>query len=142
MACKIQVLVIILFLIPIHLNAQNCIKEQAYTPGVGTDERKEILDAFKIEVVELLNTEVIFSVKYLKVYKGWAWIQVLPESIDKKEHFEDLLALMCALNGNWTVVEIPCVETDNPDCITSVYYYNGLKKRYPELPVCILPISE
>lgn len=119
--------------------AQNCLKEDAYTPPKGTAERQDILDALRAEVYKMHNIKVIFIVKYLQVYNGWAWVHTLPQSVDGQEHYEDILALMQNTGGKWEVVEIPCVEEENDDCITSESYYDRLIERFPDLPECILP---
>ncbi len=123
-----------------EISSQDYVKEDAYTPAKGTLERQDILDAVRAEVYKMLNVEVIFVVKYLKVYNGWAWIHALPQSVDGQEHYEDILALLYSTNGKWKVIEIPCVEEENPDCITSESYYDRLRERFPELPECILPL--
>jgi hypothetical protein len=136
---KYIALVLLYLVIFLKINGQDCNKEDTYTPPKGSNERKDILDVLREEVYKMHTIEVIFIVKYLKVYNGWAWLHVQPQSIDEKEHYEDLLALMHNNGNKWEVVEIPCVEEDNPDCITSESYYSGLIQRFPEIPRCILP---
>ncbi len=121
--------------------AQNCKKEDTYTPEKGTDERNAILDALREKICEMHNINVIFVMHYLKVYNGWAWVHTLPQDANGTNHYEDLLALIRKEDKHWIVLEIPCAEEDNPDCITSEDYYRGLIKRHPGIPECILPIE-
>ena len=121
--------------------AQDCQEQNTYTPEKGTQERKDILDALRENVYKMHNTEVVFVVRYLKVYDGWAWVHTLPQTPDGSNMFEDLLALLHQENDQWKVIEIPCAEEDNPLCITSEDYYQNLIKRHPGLPECILPTN-
>ena len=121
------------------INAQNSLKLKAYTPQKGTTERKEILDALREKMYEMHHLEVIFVVKYMKVFNGWAWVHTLPQSPDGKNKYEDVLALIHKENNGWQVKEIPCTEIENPECIDSEDYFTNLKKRFPDMPVCILP---
>jgi hypothetical protein len=83
---------------------------------------------------------VVFVVKYLKVKDGWAWTHTLPQSPDGVNRYEDISALLNIQDGIWKVVEIPCMEIDNPDCIDGPGYFEGLKKRFPKIPTEILPV--
>lgn len=127
----------VLFVLSVH--AQDCINENVYTPEKGSGERKEILDALREELFELHHIKVIFVVNYMKVYEGWAWLHTLPQEADGSDQYEDILALIHKENTQWIVLEIPCAEEENPQCITSKDYFEGLKERFPELPECILP---
>lgn len=139
MKYTLSFIIIILLHSNMKIDAQNCIKEDTYIPAKGTAERQDILDALRAEVNKMINMEVVFVVVYLQVYDGWAWIDALPQSIDGTIRLEDVLALVHNTNGNWEVVEIPCVEEENDDCITSESYYDRLIERFPDLPECILP---
>jgi len=114
-------------------------EEEAYTPQPGTAERKAILDALRAWVKGGQHPEVIFVVKHLKVKNGYAWVHTLPQSKDGSSRYEDLSALLKKDHGLWSVAEIPCGEVDNPDCIGDPGYFDGLKLRFPEMPVDILP---
>jgi hypothetical protein len=139
MRIKIIFLPVLLFLLYGFTNAQNCTKEDVYTPEKGSKERKEILDALRKNVFDMHHINAIFVVNYMKVYDGWAWIHTMPQEADGTNRYEDMLALVHKKNGEWKILEIPCTEEENPNCITSENYYEGLKKRFPELPECILP---
>lgn len=119
--------------------AQDCISEDVYTPQKGSDERKEILDALREEIFNMHHINVIFVVNYMKVYNGWAWLHTLPQDADGTNQYEDILALVHKKDLEWKVLEIPCAEEENSNCITSETYFEGLKKRFPEVPECILP---
>jgi hypothetical protein len=123
----------------VRLTAQDCPGQQAYTPDRGTQERKAVLDALREEVYGMHGIRVVFVVRYMKVCDGWAWVHTQPRSADGKEQYEDILALIGRSGDDWQVLEIPCVEEENPDCINSENYFEGLKKRFPGLPANILP---
>ncbi len=119
--------------------AQDCINEDAYTPEKGSNDRKEILETLRKEIFKIHYIKVIFVVNYMKVCDGWAWVHALPQEADGTNQYEDILALIHKEDLEWEILEIPCAEEDNPNCITSENYFEGLKKRFPELPECILP---
>ena len=111
---------------------------EAYTPQPGTAERKAILDALRVWVKRGHDPDVIFVVKHLKVKNGYAWVHTLPRSKDGSSRYEDLSALLKKDQGLWSVVEIPCGEVDNPDCIGDPGYFDGLNQRFPDMPDDIL----
>jgi len=105
-----------------------------YTPARGSQERKAILDAMRREFSSHLGLEVIFVVRHLKVKDGWAWVHTWPQSPDGTQKYEDLLALLNFRDHEWQVVEIPCTEVENPDCIDSQTYFSRLRERFPGVP--------
>ena len=112
---------------------------EAYSPQPGSAERKAILDALREWVKRGHDPDVIFVVKHLKVKNGYAWVHTLPRSKDGSSRYEDLSALLKEDRGRWEVVEVPCGEADNPDCIGDPGYFDGLKQRFPDMPEDILP---
>lgn len=129
-------------LLSMSLHAQNCDKDDAYTPEKGTEERQAILNVLREKVYEMHHVKVIFVVNYLKVYDAWAWIHVMPEQADGPNRYEDILALIQKEENQWKIMEIPCTEEENPDCITSKNYYAGLIERFPAMAKCILPMDQ
>jgi hypothetical protein len=111
----------------------------AHTPKPGSAERKEILQALRAEVKRRHHLDVVFVVKHLKVKMGFAWVHALPRSRDGSSRYEDVSALLKKGKGPWTVVEIPCAEEDNPQCIGNPAYFQKLKERFPKMPPDILP---
>jgi len=112
------------------------------TPAPGASVRKAVLDSLREELKRMHELEVVFVVQHLKVKDGWAWIHVRPQSADGLQHYEDVAALLTMQDGGWTVVEIPCMEVDNPDCLDSPEFFAGLRKRFPQIPSAILPTAE
>jgi hypothetical protein len=110
-----------------------------YTPAPGTAERRAILDAMRLEVKALHQLDVVFVVVSMKACNGWAFAHTRPRSGDGSSRYEDFLALLHRVKGTWWVVEIPCTEEDNPDCIGSPGYLTKLVARFPGLPPGILP---
>lgn len=111
----------------------------ASTPAPGTPLRKAILDALRQEVWRLHGIKVVFVVRHLAVKKAWAWVHTQPQSPDGAERYEDFLALMNMQNGVWRVAEIPCSAPDNPNCLDGPEYFEGLKRRFPKMPIEIFP---
>lgn len=94
-------------------------------------EQAEILHALK---TELGRNDLIFTIDALNIRDGWAWIQTRPASLDGRDQFEDICALLRKKNGQWTVVELPCAEEDNPDCLGSPFFPERLRQRVPAPP--------
>jgi len=109
------------------------------TPLPGSPLRKAVLDAFRKEVKRVHGLDVVFVVKYLKVKNGWAWAHTLPQSPDGSNQYEDVSALLQLQDGAWTVVEVPCGEDENPDCLNGPGYFSGLQRRFPGVPTQIFP---
>ncbi|MBN1254550.1 MAG: hypothetical protein JXA50_04690 [Deltaproteobacteria bacterium] len=112
---------------------------EAYTPQPGSAERKAILDTLREWVKGQHHLEVIFVVRHLKVKNGYAWVHSMPQSKDGANMYEDISVLLKKVKDRWEIAEIPCAEEDNPDCIGDPGYFDGLKKRFPEMPEDILP---
>jgi hypothetical protein len=53
-------------------------QEQAYTPKMGSTERKAVLGALCSVVQQALKKSVVFKVDYLKVQEGWAFMRGVP----------------------------------------------------------------
>ena len=120
-----------------------CTHVQAYdsnlTPLPGNPLRKAVLDALRQEVKRIHGMDVVFVVRHLKVKDGWAWVHTLPQSPDGSNRYEDVSALLQLKKGYWKVVEIPCAEEENPDCLNGPAYFSGLRKRFPSVPSEIFP---
>jgi len=110
-----------------------------HTPQPGSAERRAILDAMRMKIMELHRLDVVFSVKSINVSHGWAWVHSLPRSKDGLASYEDFYALLRNVNGRWMIAEIPCTEPDNSECIDSPGYFRRLARRFPGLPASILP---
>lgn len=109
------------------------------TPPPGTPMRKAVLDALRLEVKRIHGLDVVFVVRHLKVKDGWAWAHTLPQSPDGGRQYEDVSALLQLQDDVWTVVEIPCREEENPDCLTGPEYVLRLQERFPSVPLEIFP---
>lgn len=107
-------------------------------PPPGDPVRKAVLDGLRSEVARLHGLEVVFVVGHLRVKDGWAWVETRPQSRDGASRFEDISALLRLRDGGWQVVEMPCTEVDNPDCLEAPDYFPRLLSRYPSLPVEVL----
>jgi hypothetical protein len=111
-----------------------------YTPPAGSVERKAILDAVRKEVKSWSGLDVVFVVRYLKVYSGWAWIATLPQSRDGLSHYEDVSGLLQRTKGEWKLVETrPGACDDEPECADDKTYFKKLRSRFPSAPPNIFP---
>lgn len=112
---------------------------QATDSHPGTPLRKAVLDALRQEVKRIHGLDVVFFVRHLKVQDGWAWVQTRPQSTEGSSRYEDVSALLQLQEGTWTVVEIPCGEEENPDCLNGPEYFSRLQGRFPLSPTTIYP---
>ena len=111
-------------------------------PPPGSPERKAILDALRVELRRYQDEPMVFVVRHLKVADRWAWVVADPQSADATSYYEPVSALLRKRGGSWTLVEMPCAEEDNPECITNPGYFPRLRARRPDVPPEILPPSE
>lgn len=111
----------------------------AYTPPSGSPERRCIIEALRQKLRSLHQLEVIFEVHFLKVHQGWAWIHASPRSRDDRQHYEPVYALLKQEGGRWLVVEFPCTEEDNPECVGYPGFFHKLRTRFPAAPRDIFP---
>jgi len=112
---------------------------EVFTPAPGSVERKAILDVMRMKVRELHELDVVFVVKSMKVCQGWAWVHTQPRSEDGNSRYEDFYALLQRVKGTWTIVEIPCTEPEDPECMDSPGYFGKISSRFAGLPAVILP---
>lgn len=113
---------------------------RVFTPPAGSPLRRQILDALRLEVRQLLGIETRFVVDYLKVKDGWCWISARPQSPDGLQRYEGISALLHE-DGDWKIEELPCAEPENPECLDAPDYFTGLLTRFPTIPQDILPAS-
>ena len=113
--------------------------QQGLPPPVGSSERQAIADVLRREVKALQGIDTRFVITHLQVKDNWAWIQTRPQSPGGENSYEDIAALLHKVNGAWQVVEIPCTEPDNPDCLGGPEYFRRLQGRFPEAPGEIFP---
>lgn len=48
--------------------------QKAYTPKVGSPERKAIMDALRVPIQKTLKKKVVFKANHFKVLNGWAFV--------------------------------------------------------------------
>ena len=112
----------------------------AFTPPIGSPLRKAILDGLRREILQLHGLQVVFVVDSLLVKDGWAWLDSRPQSQDRTSNYESISALLHLESGRWKVMEIPCTEVENPDCLDDAHYVEHLQQRFPAAPLpFILP---
>ena len=109
------------------------------TPLPGNPLRKQVLDALRDELKRISGLDVVFVIKHLRVKDGWAWVHTLPQSPDGSNQYEDISALLRFRNASWKVVEIPCTEEGNQDCLNGPGFFKKLKAGYPTVDDEIFP---
>lgn len=106
----------------------------AYTPAAGSPERKAILDAYRARWKQGGEiADVVFVVNDLKVHRGWAWLNVSPQSSNAGQQYEAEQGLLRKRGGRWRVLERTAGFTDA--------YIRKLKKKYPSVPSDIFPTT-
>lgn len=124
----------------LNISSSNAAPEAAVTPTVAAStERKAILDAVRLEIKRLHGLQVVFVVRQLKIANNWAWLHALPQSRDGKNRYEDVVALLRKHKGQWKIMEMPCTEEDNPDCLGDPNFFKHLQQRIKGIPPEILP---
>jgi hypothetical protein len=117
--------------------------DDLHTPVAGSAERKAILDAVREEYKEGDDHPAQFKVNYLKVHKGWAWIDVTPLNSSGKPVADPAPLLFQIDNGKWVSRDLNDVgmqgdEHEGPHD-PSPKYIKALQKKYPGMPLDIIP---
>jgi hypothetical protein len=107
----------------------------AYTPAKGSPERSAIIAGAKEALTKQGMKDAVLQVTYLKVKRGWAWIQVNPQSANGSQHYESQSGLLQEKPKNWALVEWMPVE----DEMDTNSYFTILKTKYPKAPADIYP---
>ena len=109
----------------------------AHTPKPGSAERQAILDALRG------TDQVQFKVHYLKVHRGWAWVDVTPLGKDGKAVAEGGPALLHQEQGAWKVMDLSKVPEDPNDPLgaedASPGFVRNVMKTFPGVPADIFP---
>lgn len=109
----------------------------AYTPPKASAERKAILDALRG------NQQGLFKVNYLKVHRGWAWVDTTPLTKEGKAVAEGGPNLLHREDGNWKVLDLAKVPEDPDDPLgpedASPVFVKNLLKTFPGVPRDIFP---
>ena len=114
-------------------------KDEVHTPDKGSVERSAILEAVHAQYArndpDRTAATVEFTVPYLKVHNGWAWIEIHPRMKDGSQAFEPQSELYRLKDGKWTFMDSLSGEADadHPKEIRE------MKKKFPGLPEDILP---
>lgn len=113
------------------------------TPAVDSAEYKAILAAVLDEYRQGEDHPTQFKVNYLKLHKGWAWINVTPLDAGGNQVGEEAPLLFQLDNEKWVSRELNDVgiEGDGHEGPhdPSPKYIKALQKKYPEMPLDIIP---
>lgn len=116
--------------------------DQLRTPPRDSAERKAILDAVHAEYKEGADQPAKFTVNYLKVHHGWAWINVTPLDANGKQVADPAPLLFHKKDEKWVSKELFGIG-DADDQVgplePSPSYIAALQKKYPGLPADIIP---
>jgi len=137
MTPRFLILALLLTSVFTNIYAQAGNKDVAYIPAKGSAERQAILDALRGD------QQVTFQVHYLKVHRGWCWVDTTP--LDKQGHptAEGGPNLLHLENGSWKVMDLAKVPEDPKDPLgpedASPGFVRNLIKTYPGVPRDIFP---
>jgi len=123
--------------------ARSAQSDIAHTPAAGTAERKAIVDSLREDQKGAFEgKKVVYKVHYLKVHKGWAWIDVTPMN-EKGEALAEGGPNLLHLDesGQWKVIDLSKVPEDPKDPLgvedASPGFIRNLRKIYPDVPTDI-----
>jgi len=109
----------------------------AYTPPKASAERQAILDALRGD------QQIVFKVHYLKVHRGWAWVDTTPLDKQGKAVAEGGPNLLHLEDGKWKVLDLSKVPEDPNDPLgpedASPGFVKNLLKTFPDVPRDIFP---
>ena len=112
--------------------------DPVHSPAANSPERKAILDALRG------GENVIYTVNFIKVHNGWAWVDVTP--LDPKTHqatAEGGPNLLHLANGKWMVMDLSRVPEDKNDPMgaedASPTFVRNLRRVFKTCPADIFP---
>lgn len=138
MKIRLAILCLIMPTFGLFAFAQNSKDPGHYTPAKASAERQAILDALRAG-----DQQTVFQVHYLKVHRGWCWIDITP--LDKKGHAtaEGGPNLLHLENGTWKVMDLSKVPEDPNDPLgaedASPGFVKNVMKTFPGVPRDIFP---
>jgi hypothetical protein len=118
-------------------------EDQLHTPSKDSAERKAILDAVRDEYKEGEDHPADFKVNYLKVHKGWAWVNVTPLDAKGEQVADPAPLLFRHEQEKWVAKDLNDVggdydESEGP-ADPGPKYIKALLKKYPDMPADIIP---
>lgn len=109
----------------------------AHIPPKASAERQAILDVLRAD------QEITFKVHYLKVHRGWAWVDTTPLDKQGKATAEGGPNLLHLEDGKWQVLDLSKVPEDPNDPLgaedASPGFVKNLLKIFPGVPRDIFP---
>lgn len=126
--------------------------DKLHTPPEGSAEREAILEGLRRHWQATRNPDngktyrgrITFHVSYLKVHKGWAWVNADPRSSLPKEGFPENSGFLLQLQaGRWQVMKTPPME-DNGDGAfgPSPGDLARIRKMYPSIAPDVIPVEK
>ena len=112
--------------------------DSVHSPAANSAERKAILDALRG------GENVIYTVNFIKVHNGWAWVDVTPlDPKTKQATAEGGPNLLHIVSGKWKVMDISRIPEDKNDPMgaedASPTFVRNLRRVYKTCPADIFP---
>jgi len=131
-------LFLVLLLTSVYGPAAIAQADSVHSPAANSAERKAILDALRD------SENVIYTVNFIKVHNGWAWVDVTPlDRKTKQATAEGGPNLLHMVNGKWKVMDLSRVPEDKDDPMgaedASPTYVRNLRRVYKTCPADIFP---
>ena len=132
-------------------NPPDAVIDKLHTPPEGSPEREAVLEGLRRHWQASRTPDggtyrgrITFHVGYLKVHKGWAWVNADPRSSISKERFPENSGFLLRLqSGRWQVMKTPPMD-DNGDGAfgPSPGDLARIKKMYPSMAADIIPVEK
>lgn len=121
-------------------NAQSA--DKLRTPAKGSAERQAIMDALRDKFkTDTAAQDVVFKVDYLKVHRGWAWIDATPLDARGEALAEGGKSLLHFDGAKWNVIDLSLIQgyTDDPMGAedASPGFLKSLRRKYRDVPLDI-----
>jgi hypothetical protein len=112
--------------------------DTVHSPAAKSSERQAILDALRG------NENVVYTVNFIKVHNGWAWVDTTPlDPKTKQATAEGGPNLLHLISGKWTVMDLSKVPEDKKDPMgaedASPMYVRNVQKTFKGCPADIFP---
>lgn len=125
--------------------------DKLHAPPEGSAEREAILEglrrhwqASRTPGGGTYRGRITFHVSYLKVHKGWAWVNADSRSSLSKEGFPENSGFLLQLQaGRWQVMKTPPMD-DNGDGAfgPSPGDLARIRKMYPSIATDVIPVEK
>lgn len=136
---KTRLLILLFFAISFSVGYGHQVDKDTgpYTPTKASPERQAILDALRG------GRKLMFQIHYLKVHRGWCWIDTTPLDKQGRATAEGGPNLLHLENGAWRVMDLSKVPDDPDDPLgaedASPGFVKNVLRTFPGVPHDIFP---